>query len=256
MQYYFVASALPPLSIGAKPELSFQELRELLNLNLTESDLKQVTDLLRLIDLSNIRSFWLGQPLDDRGNVSPKRLEEVILIRELPSYILDFLDRYETTEERLRYFSSLYASLFQEMQAKTTGFLQKYYTFEREVRLILTALRAKKTRRDIVRELQFEDPTDPLVMDILSQKDAPDYTPPQEYEALKTLFLKSLSDPKALFRALLEYRFAKIEEMEENEPFSINHLLGYIARLLIVESWAGLNQEQGVAIIEDLSRYG
>ncbi|MDE3045821.1 MAG: DUF2764 family protein [Verrucomicrobiota bacterium] len=256
MQYYFVAAALPPLSIGSKPEMSFQAFQELLNLNLTQADLKKVADLLRLIDLANMRALWMGLPLDERGNVSPKRLEEVILIRELPHYILDFLDRYETVEERLRYFSSLYASLFQEMAQKTDGFLRAYYTFEREVRLILTALRAKRMKRDVVREMQFEDPSDPLVMDILAQKDAAEYAPPQEYEDLKTLFLNHLSDPKALYRALLEYRFAKIEEMEENEPFSINHLLGYAARLLIVESWANLNQEQGIAIIEDLSKYG
>jgi len=72
MQYYFVAAALPPLSLGAKPELSFHELRDLLTLNLTKDDLTKVTHLLRLIDLSNIRSFWLGNPLDERGNVSPK----------------------------------------------------------------------------------------------------------------------------------------------------------------------------------------
>lgn len=256
MQYYFVAAALPPLSIGAKPELSFQEFRDLLTLNLTEVDRNKVVNLLRLIDLSNIRSFWLGKPLDERGNVSPKRLEEVLLIRELPEYILDFLDRYDTVEQRLRYFSSLYVSFFQEMQAKTTGFLKRYYTFERDIRLILTALRAKRAKRDVVRELQFEDPTDSLVMDILAQKDAADYTPPSDYEELKTLFLKHLSDPKKLYQALLEYRFAKIEEMEQDEPFSIHHLLGYAARLLIVESWAGLNQEKGTAMIEDLSKYG
>lgn len=256
MQYYFVAAALPPLSLGAKPELSFHELRDLLTLNLTKDDLTKVTHLLRLIDLSNIRSFWLGNPLDERGNVSPKRLEEVLLIRELPDYILDFLDRYDTVEQRLRYFSSLYVSFFQEMQAKTTGFLRTYYTFERDVRLILTALRAKQTKRDVARELQFEDPTDSLVMDILAQKDAADYTPPSDYEELKTRFLKHLSDPKKLYLELLEYRFAKIEEMEEDEPFSINYLLGYTARLLIVESWSGLNEEKGAAIIEDLSKYG
>jgi len=174
----------------------------------------------------------------------------------LPDYILDFLDRYDTVEQRLRYFSSLYVSFFQEMQAKTTGFLRTYYTFERDVRLILTALRAKQTKRDVARELQFEDPTDSLVMDILAQKDAADYTPPSDYEELKTRFLKHLSDPKKLYLELLEYRFAKIEEMEEDEPFSINYLLGYTARLLIVESWSGLNEEKGAAIIEDLSKYG
>ncbi len=256
-EYYFVNAALPPLELGVKPELSFHELREILVENLTPEDLKQVNYLLRPVDLANIRAFWMGIPLDDKGNFTPKELEENLLVRDgLPEYLVDFLERYESVDDRLRFFPSLYASLYRDTQPKLKGFLLKYYQFERELRLILTALRAKKTGRDVVRELQFEDPTDPLVAEILAQKDAADYTPPQEYEDLKGLFERHYHNPKELHRALLEYRFARYEEWTENEFFSLDRILSYVARLMIVESWEGLNLERGRALIEDLSKYG
>ncbi len=257
-QYYFIGTALPPLSIGVKPELSFKELYDMLTLNVSPADLKKADDLLWSIDLSNIRSFWMGLPFDDRGKFSPKELEEALLVKEdLPEYLIDFLDRYDSTEDRLRYFSSLNASFYRDRSEKLeAGFLKSYFKMEREIRLMLTALRAKTSGRDISRELQFEDLTDSFVMEILAQKDAADYTPPPDYENLKALYLNTKANPKELHRTLLDYRFKKIEEMEENEHFSMDRILGYLVRLMIVESWESLNESQGLATTENLSNYG
>ncbi len=251
--YYFLIALFPPLSLDAKPDISWKELRELLLLNLTPNDLREVDRLLRPIDLYNIRALWLEQPLDDRGQFTAKQLEEKLLVRDgLPAYLIEFLERYESTADRLLYFSSLFTSLYRDEQPKLKGFLLRYYQFERETRLILTALRAKETGRDLIRELQFEDPYDPFIAEILSQKDAPEYVPPQEYGDLKTLFVDNRSDPRKLHRAILEYRFNKIEEMETNQDFGIDRVLAYVARLLLVESLAELDKEKGK---EELSHY-
>jgi hypothetical protein len=91
-----------------------------------------------------------------------------------------------------------------------------------------------------------------MIAEILAQKDAPEYIPPKEYEELKNLFMDNHSDPKKLNRAILQFRFNKIEEMEENQDFSINRVLAYIARLMVVEALSELDQEKGK---EQLSRY-
>jgi hypothetical protein len=255
--YYFLVTALPPLSLGAKPEISFKELKDLLVLNLSAGDLKEVEKLLRGVDLYNIRALWLGLPLDERGNFNAKDLEEALLVQEaLPSYLIDYLERYESNQDRIRYFSSLFTSLYRDELAKLKGFNLKYYRFEREMRLVLTALRAKRQGRDLIRELQFEDPTEPFVAQIIAQKDANDYVPPQEYEELKTLFMDNVSEPLKLYQAILQYRFDKIEEMIENQDFSIDRILSYVARLMIVESLADLDTENGKLAVEQMSQYG
>lgn len=248
--YYFLLSAFPPLTLGIPPSISFREVKDLLILNLSPEDMEQVVILLRPIDLYNVRALWLGEPLDDRGNFMAKDLEEVLLVRDaLPPYLDEFLDRYESTQDRLRYFSSLFTSLYRNERPK--GFLFEYYQFERELRLCLAALRGKKMGRDLIYELQFEDPTDPLIAEILVQKDSAEYTPPREFEDLKALFLENSSDPRKLDRAILEYRFRKMEEMEQNQDFSINRVLAYIARLMLAESLA-VDGEKGK---EQLSHY-
>ena len=223
-RYYFIPLSLPPLTLGVKPEISFKEFRAILALNLTERDLKKVDALLEPIDLYNVKALWMGLPLDDRGTISARELEEALLVKDsLPPYLIDFLERYETASERLHNVSALSAAFFQQ---EWEGFLAQYFQFEKEIRLVLTALRAKQARRDLVRELQFEDPFDPLVAEILAQKDAGEYTPPREYEDLKTLFVDNSREPAKLAFALLSYRFHHIEEMGEGEQFTIDQILG------------------------------
>lgn len=257
MQYYFLILSLPHISLNSPLEISFKEMMEMIEMNVTPQDLEKVRLLLAPIDLYNIRALWMGLALDDKGNFSATELEELLLVEDerLPSYLLDFLDRYEKMEDRLTYFPSLFASLYSSQEENLQGFLKKFYQFEREMRLVLTALRAKRIGRDSVRELQFEDPFDPFVALILAQKDASDFTPPIEYEDLKSLFVENSSEPGALHRSLLDYRFEKIGEMSEQTSFSMDQVLSYIARFLIVDGWFRLDREKGQSVVDELSQY-
>ena len=222
--YYFLTAALPPLSLGETPEISFAEFKILLEENLSAKDFASVKAMLLPIDLGNIRALWTKTSFDERGNLTAKELEEALSNPDvLPPFIGEFLDQYESQTDRLRFFSSLYAALFrQESEEK---FVAQYYAFERQVRLVLTALRAKVERRDITRELQFEEPSDFLINEILAQKDASDYTPPPEFDALKEAFTRSYQDPKQLLQETCAFRFAKYEEIAENKHFSLDRIL-------------------------------
>lgn len=254
--YYFVASSLPPLFFEKKPEMSFQEVKDLYKANLSLKDFQKVQKLLHLVDLYNVRAVWLGMPLDERGNLREPQFEEALLVQEaLPEYLVAYMERYESIADRLRFFPSLYASLFSE-GVQERGFLGRYFRLEREIRLVLAALRGKTAKRDLLQEFQFEDPLDPFVAHILAQKDAPEYTPPFGYEGLKAVFDTYKNSPKELHLAILRVRFHKLEEIEEKGPFSMDALLGYLARLYLIETWWQLDEEKGRETIETLSDYG
>jgi hypothetical protein len=253
-RYYFVVLSLPPLTFGSRPEMSYKELKLTLDMNLTPRDAKRFQILMQPIDLYNIKALWQSLPLDDRGTIPTKELEEALLVRDnLPTYLLEFLEKYDTQEDRLRYFAYTYAAM---LRRKYPGFLGWYIQFEREVRLVLTALRSKKWKKDLLKELQFEDSKDPFVMQILAQKDAPDYDPPAEYQDLKELFLKHAHDPKELNLAILKYRFDKIGEIEGQEHFTLDRILAYTARLLVLEKMTNLESPKAKEMIENLSAYG
>jgi hypothetical protein len=249
--YYYLATTLPPLEFPSVPDISFESLKESLSLNLSEKDLKKVEVLRLFVDINNIRPLLLEEEIDSRGNLSEKDLDEAILVQDfLPEFVFDFLDKYDTLPEKLKHFSELLSKFFAEEIQKRNGFLKEYLTFEREWRLVILALRAKITNRDVVKELQFEDFSEPIVSQILAQKDAEQYDPPVEYKELKEKFLACGTDPWQQNKMLSEYRFSRIEEMVDKGQFSIEAILAYLAQLMIVEYWNELDEERGKVILD------
>lgn len=252
-KYYYLGCAFPKISLKSKPDINFEELKFMLNINLSEKDLEKIKLFQNYIDINNLKLLWQNQNIDPRGSLNVAQLEDILLIQDvLPLFILDYLDKYETNEERLKFFPFLLSSFFKEIISKSSGFLQFYFNFEREVRLILAALRAKNLKRDILKDLQFEDSQDDLVSYILAQKDLEHFDPPQEYEPIKNIFKKNIDHPRKLHLDLLEYEFDKIEKYSENRPFTIDQILSYTVLLIIVENFFKLSSEEGNIKVEKL----
>lgn len=249
--YYFLAASLPPLDFPGKTDVSFASLRDSLKMNLSKEDMKKVESLRLFVDICNIRQFLQEEEIDLRGNLKEKELEEALLSETfLPEYVFDFLKDKETLSEKLGSFPFLLTTFFQEETAKQEGFLKSFFEFERQWRLVVLAIRAKAMGRDFIKELQFEDLHDPFVMQILAQKDTPQYEPPAEYQEIKNIFQACGPDPWEQNKALCLYRFNKIQEMVSSFQFSIDWILGYLAQLMIVEYWNELDAAKGREILD------
>jgi len=251
--YYFLGTLLPDLRIGEPPEVGFSELDQLMKDNLTTADYEKTRTLRNLYDISNLRSYWKGEPLDPTGNFNQVELEEALITRTmLPSYVFNFVDKYPTNEERLSHYPELLSNFYKDAISKATGFFKYYLTLEREVRLIMVAFRAKKLGRDIYKELQYEDPEEDLIAQILAQKDAAEYEPPEKYEDIKVLFQQYYDDPLELQKALIDYRFNKIDEKLNIELFSIDRILAYVIEVIMVERWMHMDKQKGLKIVDSM----
>lgn len=253
-KYYFVGTLLPSLSFDSPPEMSFAKLEVLLHDNLTPRDYEKTLVIRRYYDILNLRSLWLGEELDPKGELTPGALEEALISRVgLPDYVYDFVDRHPKIEDRIRHFPFLLANFFQSAENLKDPFLRFYLNFERELRLVMTGFRAKKLGRDLSVELQYENPEEDLIAQLLAQQDAKSYEPPEKYKDLKVLFEKYGDDPLALQKALDEYRFAIIENVVGLEDvFSIDRLLAYLAQFVVIEKWFELDKAKGIQIVDTL----
>lgn len=251
--YYFLGTLLPELVIGEPPEIGFDELDQLLKDNLTNEDYAKTRTIRNLYDISNLRAYWKGEPLDRYGNFNYSELEEALVTRSmLPGFVFDFMDKYESNEDRLKHYPELLAVFFRNAIENSSGFFKYYLSLERELRLVLVAFRAKKLGRDIFKELQYENPEEEFIAQIFAQKDAPIYEPPEKYEEIKTLFEQHYDDPIELQKSLLEYRFNKIEEKLGIELFSIDRVLAYMIELIMVERWQQMDKQKGLEIVENM----
>jgi len=251
MKYYYLSAALPKISLKTKPDISFNELMNMLKINLVERDIKKVGLLRKFVDLNNLKLLWLDKEINPHGNLNTAQLEDEIIIREfLGESVFWYLEKYDNVEDRLNYFSFLIVNFFREV-ILNDGFLKFYFKLEREIRLILTALRAKKIKRDLLSELQFEDLKDDFVEYILAQIDADTFEPPKEYMPIKNIYKNNLNKPLNMHIELLKYKFDQIENFAEKKPFTIDQILSYTLILMIVEDFFALNLQEGQKIVEE-----
>lgn len=255
--YFFLAPSLHPLQLGEWPDLTFDELIARLEINLSRDDFEKTRVIRRTIDFLNIRALFLNDPMDPRGNLNEKELDDAILAQsDLPEYVFTFLKRYESNLERIRNLSFLLASFYEEEMKRQEGFLLRYFTFEREWRLVLTALRASQLKRDVAEELKFEDPTDPFVADILSQRDSSHYVPPKEYADLVEKHQACGPDPWKQHESFVKWRFERIGSLAQGPLFSVDWVLAYLAQHLLVEDGVRLSMETGEGILRKIAEGG
>jgi len=254
-EYYFLTSLFPPLVIEHVPALNFFELKELLSINLSAKDFEKVEKFLSIIDMDNLRAFWAKEPHDKRGNYTREEVEHALAHlawpedKEFPDYLKEFIEKRPDDKKKVEEFAILMSQFLKEGAEEEEGFLSEYFAFERGLRLVLVGFRAKKLGRNISKEFQYEDATEPLIAEILAQRDAAVFEPPFEFRELKAIFLSFSEFPLELHKALLAYSFGKIEEFYGSSLFSMDRILGFMARLLIVERWLELDMQEGITMI-------
>ena len=255
-QYYFVGTFLPELTFESPPEISFAELEELFRDNLSKKDLEKIFYIRRFYDILNVRALWNEEELDPKGDLSAIELNEAIEGRVgLPSYVYEFIDKYEKKADRLHHFPFLLATFFKNASFLKDRFLKSYFRFERELRLVLTAFRAKKLGRDLSVELQYENPEEELIGQILAAQDAKTYEPPEKYADLKVIFEKNGDNPLALQKALDAYRFEFIEKLVDmSDVFSNDRMIAYFFQFLLIEKWFQLDHAEGIKIITRVAK--
>jgi len=253
-KYYFILCSVPTLSLDFSPEINFDEFQKMLDLNIAERDKKKLYIFKQYIDIKNLRSFWSGREIDWRGNLHAKLIEEALLTEDfLPSFVFDFASAYEDTASRLKNFSYLPIKFLRDMEKQTTGFLKWFFSQERKISIVISALRSRRLSRDLAYEMQYEDREDFLVKSLIDQSQTDSFFFPKEFEEIKKIYEENFDKPLLLEQKLLQYKIKKIEQREELQPFfTIDHILAYMAKLMMVEDWYKLDENTSKTIVDSL----
>lgn len=252
-RYYYLAASLGDLELETKPALELSEFLEELSIYLSAKDMRCVSVLRELIDIENIRRLLLEQKLDPRGNLSEKELDEAVLGKvDLPDYVLNFLDAFTTNQSKLEHFSALFAGYFEKHVKTGSLFLDQYLQFERELRLWISILRAQRLGLDFNHVLQFEEAKDPLVMSMLVQAGSLELRLPEPFNVVKDIYITCLDNPALLHKKIELFRLSKIDELIQDRWFQGDSILGFLAKLFIIEEWQSLSPSLG---LEYLNRF-
>ena len=231
--HVFLGIFLPILTFDAPPELSFEDLRFFLDLNLSSKEQKILQELLSFFDLENVRSWVLQKPMTIRGRIPHEILKEGLETASTGIGTVDsFLTTYPSSEERVLHLSLLSKMFIKTACTEAHPFLQKYFRFENSCRRILSTFRAEASFQP------FE-----LTQEELSS---------QQYRTLYSLWQKK-GHSYDIEKAIAQWKFTEIELLGEESPlFSFDRILSYILRLLLVESRLGMKEEVHMKSLERL----
>ena len=132
--------------------------------------------------------------------------------------------------------------------------LRTYFTFKQNLRVILAGFRSRVLQLDVSYVLRNEDSSDPIVLQVLMQKDSPHYELPREFADLSSVLEDYGHLPHTLNRTLSLYEFHKIEEMYRDKYFDADAVLAKITTYLLAIHHNVASVEKGRNIINSMER--
>lgn len=234
-RHFFVCSALPDISIEQKPRIDFESFIHMVKFSCTHREWQAVCSVRSFFDLMNLQAVLYERPLQLYGNVSPREFQDPIRHSlELPPFIVDFLTHYSSRSEQKEHFPALVAQFFYEKR-ELSGFVGEFFSWLEEFFIVGGLVRSKRLGRDIAKELEDEDFSHPLVIEGLAYRNAANYDPPYRFAAVKEIYERDFTDPKALEKNTSNFIFQHLEAIKEDRAWTLDFLLAYMVQLILVE---------------------
>lgn len=231
----------------------------LLKNNLSQASLRKAGSLKLLLDLKNIYSLLAERPFDRRGSISKTALKSFLAAEEnLPSYVFEFFDSYQTRNEQITNFPQLLSRYFQtEIKAKTR-IVAEFLRFEYDMSILSSAYLARFRGIPIEHALKNEDMDNPTVLMLIAQKDGTrPLVFPSEFSDLEKRLTEVESLPFEMMQAFEERRFEYYRGQMNRLPFTLRAILAYMMQLWTVEEFFALQDCDTAAwmekIVEDVS---
>jgi hypothetical protein len=254
--YYYLVAGLPDILLEqAKPPFSSIEFREELRYHLHPEDFSLVGFLLLQADNDNLlralrkdHEHW-----DQRGSFSADDMESAIRDEEgLPSYMLRFIQAYLQDLPVLPGMSweNQLSHLYYEYALdNTTGFLNDWFAFDRDLRNVLAALSARKHHLGLEGNiLGLHDNAESI-----RKHNTRDFGLSGELSFLEKL-LQIEEEDNLLDKefALDKLRWQFIDEQNTFHYFTVDVLLGYMLKLYMLERWHPLGDGDGITVFTGL----
>lgn len=260
-QYYSLVSGLREYTLDSDSKgFDAVEIIAEINEQLSSSDRKVLRLFYTYYDIENILSLRSGRGrFSVLGNFTQQELEsEIEKPVKLPGFVSRILFAYdnpdsvevEDTDVTRRVERSLFEEYYARCESSKCPFLVKWAVFDRNLRNIIAALRARGKGMPVADIVVGGGD----VVDALSRSAAADFGLRAELDYMDTV-LSAVGDDSNLLekeRRIDMIRWEKSEEFTAFNYFDINAILGYLARVNIVHRWLALDEKTGRKMYERL----
>jgi hypothetical protein len=249
MKYYFLIAYLPEIHRDDK-KLKYR-LTELLDekSHIDPKDWEDVELVLLKGDILQIERLLSGKETEVEFTVYGREFwrDQVKSPKEVPGWLSEFFESLTSEGFSPRNVDQLYQAYFDfAVQKASSPFLRAYLSFERDLRNILTAVRARGKGLSPSEFLVGEGD----LVDTLSRSSAEDFGLSEDYPWVhRILEAKSPQDIEDTVQRIV---WETIDEMTETNQFEFDVVLAHLLKLQVLERALGLSEEQGLDIVRRL----
>lgn len=258
-------TGLPDIKLDSPLPISFADMREELEQNLTSSDAKLISYFFMENDCKNLVKL-LKDPeaqIDALGNLTMEQLQDLITSAlesefnapEYPAFMSEFVRDYDGNKDKQNWFAEdaiLYAYYSHAKQCKN-GMMRKWFELNLDITNILTALTARKYGWNVADYIQGDNE----VTEMIRQHNSKDFDLSNEYDYVKELMqIADSEDPVEKEKRIDALKWAWLEDQTFFDSFSLDAVFAYLCKLNMLTRWENLDAEKGQEtfkqIIEDL----
>jgi hypothetical protein len=249
MKYYFLVAYLPELHRDDK-KLKYR-LADLLGekSHFAPKDWEDAELVLLKGDILQIERLLSGKETEVEFTVYGREFwkDQVKSPKEVPEWLSEFFESLASEGFSPRNVDRLYQVYFDFAVRKASSpFLRAYLNFEKDLRNILTAVRARR---------KGLPPSDYLVgegdlEDILGRSSAEDFGLSEDYPWIHRIL--EAKSPQDIEETVQRIVWETIDEMTETNQFEFDVVLAYLLKLQLLERALGLSEEQGLDIVRRL----
>jgi Protein of unknown function (DUF2764)/ATP synthase (C/AC39) subunit len=249
MKYYFLASYLPELHRDdIKIRVSLNDLLEE-RFHIPEQDWKEIELVLLGRDIIIIDKLLRGKTIDPEHSLFNVEFwrDQIKSPKEGPEFLLEFLRSTDLQVFGTKEINRLYGAYFDYVLADTaSAFLRGYFSFQRDFRNMMAALRARQKGLDpseyLVGEGEF--------VDILGSSTAEDFGLGREYPWLESLI--KAEAPHQRQEMIDQILWDYLDENAGPDPFGFNVILAYLLKIEILHKRLALSEEKGMEKVRRL----
>jgi len=255
--YYCMMAGLPDIELAdTQPGISFQELREQCEEQLSSGDAKLVGSYLYLRqDCVNLVRL-LKNPdaeIDLFGNYSLEQLRDLITsatelnfnVHRYPAFMSIFAREYKYNKDARGYFPEdeiLYQFYKYAIDTCPNKFIREWNQLNLDITNILTAMLARKQGWNVADFIKG----DGEVQEMIRENKTKDFDLTHEFDYVKSLMnIVDEEDPVKKEKMIDAFKWVWLDEKTFFNPFSLEAVYAYICKLEMQYRWAKLDPETG-----------
>ncbi len=255
--YYCMMAGLPDIELAdTQPGISFQELREQCEEQLSSRDAKLVgsylylrqdcVNLVRLLKNPDAEIEWFGNySLEQLRDLITSATELNFNVHRFPAFMSIFAREYKYNRDVKGYFPEdeiLYLFYQYAIDTCPNKFIREWNRLNLDITNILTAMLARKQGWNVVDFIKGNGE----VQEMIRENKTKDFDLTHEFDYVKTLMnIVDEEDPVKKEKMIDAFKWVWLDEKTFFNPFSLEAVYAYICKLEMQYRWAKLDPETG-----------